>query len=139
MRNTTINSFLNVGFHFINFHISWLVRRKMLPFFYIIMLKLMIILMKESIKLITSNVVFYFQIIEYLLNMKWPSNKDPFTLFAMLNNLSLQWCVVHEHVLPCEIISDFKDMIQLISLFILQLSTTVSQTCKWYVMLFNFV
>jgi hypothetical protein len=60
--NTTINSFLNVGFNLVYFQVSGLKRGKRLVLLDGVMLKFVILLVKKRIKLITGDIIFYMKI-----------------------------------------------------------------------------
>lgn len=100
---TTINSFLNIFFHLICFKASCFKWRKVLIFFYSLMVTLMIMLMKKCVKLVTCNVVMNIKIMKNFLNLQWSSNKDPFSFFTVLNDLFFERSMIHEHIFTSKI------------------------------------
>ena len=67
--NTTINSFLNVGFNLVYFQISGLKRGKRLVLLDVVMLEFMILLVKKRIKLITCDIIVDVKILKYFLDL----------------------------------------------------------------------
>lgn len=84
--NTTINSLLNVGFNLINFQTPGLKRWELLAFHNIVMVKLMVLLMEKSIKLITCDIVIYAEILENLFDLQRPRHQNQLSFFTVGDN-----------------------------------------------------